>query len=285
MSSALDPHAAIVTTASGQGDGTLTTADGRPLHRALARSQRRLRMRALMLVVPLLLFVVVTFIVPIGQMLHRSIYNDGFATNMPQVSAWFAQTERGTDPDETAFAALAADLEQAAADRTLGTVGTRINYDLSGSRSLFTSTGRAVRGGVEPPYREALLEIDRKWGDLRLWSVMREASTPYTGNFYLSALDYQRGAEGQIQQVDENRRIYQTLFLRTLWLSLLVTGLTFVLGFPIAHLLATLPMRKSNLLMILCCCRSGPRCWCARQAGWFCCKSRGLSTVCWSGQG
>ncbi|KTF06071.1 hypothetical protein MGSAQ_002433, partial [marine sediment metagenome] len=40
---ALDPHAAIATTASGVGSGTLTTADGMPLARALAHSQRRAR--------------------------------------------------------------------------------------------------------------------------------------------------------------------------------------------------------------------------------------------------
>lgn len=247
---ALDPHAAIATTAAGAGAG-LTTADGKPLARALARSQRRARRRAFLLVLPLLAFVVITFVVPIGQMLQRSFYNDGFSANMPQVSAWFAQTERGTDPDEAAWTALAQDLVASADARSIGVVGTRINYDMPGTRSLFTSTGRQVRGGLEPPYREALLEINEDWGDPRLWSVMREASTPLTANFYLAAVDRTRDEEGRVQQVAEQQRIYVTLFWRTFWLSAVITGLTFVLGFPIAHLLATLPMRQSNLLMIL----------------------------------
>ena len=81
---ALDPHAAVVTTASGA--PALTTADGTPLARALARSQRRARRRAFLLVLPLLAFILITFVVPIGQMLQRSFYNDGFSANMPQVS-------------------------------------------------------------------------------------------------------------------------------------------------------------------------------------------------------
>ena len=89
-----------------------TTADGVPLAIALSRSRRRARRQALLLVLPLLLFVLVTFIVPIGQMLHRSVYNPGFAGNMPQVSAWFAANPQGADPDEAAFAALAADLRR-----------------------------------------------------------------------------------------------------------------------------------------------------------------------------
>ena len=63
----------------------LTTADGQPLHRALARASRKARWRAFLLVLPLLAFILITFIVPIGQMLYRSIHNDGFSANMPQI--------------------------------------------------------------------------------------------------------------------------------------------------------------------------------------------------------
>ncbi|MGN7869635.1 ABC transporter permease [Paracoccus sp. 22332] len=251
MANALDPHAAITTTASGLTDGALRTADGKPLARALARSQSLARRRAFLLVLPLLAFILITFVIPIGQMLQRSFYNDGFSANMPQISAWFAENPRGTEPDEAAWAALAADLTASAEARTIGVVGTRINYDVPGTRSLFTSTGRQVRRGIEPPYRAALTEINQDWASPRLWSAMREASTPMTANFYLAAVDRKRAEDGSIQQVEPRQQVYVMLFMRTFWLSLLITGITFVLGFPIAHLLATLPMRKSNLLMIL----------------------------------
>lgn len=250
MASPLDPHAAIVTEASG-GPAMLTTADGKPLRKALIRASRQARWRAFMLVAPLLAFVLITFVVPIGQMLYRSVHNDGFAAHMPQVSAWFAETEPGTEPDEAAFAALAADLQASAEARTIGIVGTRINYELPGTRSMFTSTGRKVRGGLTPPFREAMLEIDKKWGDAAVWASMRNSSTAYTDSFYLASLDRTRNEAGEVVQVAENRRVYIMLFLRTLWLSAMVTLMTFILGFPIAHLLAVLPLRKSNLLMIL----------------------------------
>ena len=252
MANALDPHAAIVTEAGGldQG-GTLTTNDGQPLARALARSSRRARRRAFLLVLPLLLFILVTFVVPIGQMLQRSVKNDGFSANMPQTSAWFAEHKPGTQPDEAAFAALAADLKAAADNRTVGIVGTRINYDVPGTRSLFTATGRKARDGFEPPYREALLDADPKWGEPMLWRAMRNASTAYTANFYLAAVDRTRDDAGNVVMAPPQQQVYVMLFKRTLMLSLLITFTTFLLGFPIAHLLATLPMRKSNLLMIL----------------------------------
>ena len=228
----------------------LTTADGLPLKRALLRADRRARWRAFALVAPLLIFVVVTFLVPIGQMLHRSVHNPAFPDNMPRLTAWFNATPAGTQPDETAFAALAADLRDAAAARTVAIVGTRVNYDLPGTRSVFTSTGRKA-AGLQPPYREALLKADAKWGDPALWAVMRAASSAYTPGFYLAALDLTREADGSIIAVPPERQVYVPLFLRTFGLSAAITGLCLILAFPIAHLLATLPLRWSNLLMIL----------------------------------
>ncbi|MFO1166437.1 MAG: ABC transporter permease, partial [Paracoccus sp. (in: a-proteobacteria)] len=77
MANPLDPHAAAVLEATGLDDGgTLKTADGQPLAKALARSSRRARRRAIKLVLPLLLFGLITFVVPIGQMLQRSVKND-----------------------------------------------------------------------------------------------------------------------------------------------------------------------------------------------------------------
>lgn len=249
---ALDPHAAIATEAAGvpMAGAPLTTADGMPLAQALSRASARSRRRAFLLVAPLLLFVMLTFVAPIVQMLFRSVHNDGFSANMPQISAWFAANPQGTEPDEAAFAALAADLKAAAEAKTVGMVGTRINYDRPGSRSVFTSTGRKAKS-MEPPYREALLEADKAWGDPALWQAMRTSSSAITGNFYLAAVDRTRDAAGHITQVEEQGRIYVKLFLRTFLLSAAITVTTFLLGFPIAHLLATLPMRWSNLLMIL----------------------------------
>ena len=136
-------------------DGTaamVRAADGRPLKVALARAQVRARRRAFLLVLPLLAFVVITFIIPIGQMLHRSVHNPVFADNMPAVNAWFRDNPAGTEPDEAAFAALASDLAASAAARTIGHVGTRVNYEMQGTRSLFTAAGRRA-DDLAAPFR------------------------------------------------------------------------------------------------------------------------------------
>ncbi len=228
----------------------LSTADGIPLKTALARAQRRAQWRALALVLPLLLFILLTFVVPIGQMLYRSVANPAFSDNMPRLVAWFAAHPVGTEPDEAAFAALAGDLRDAAEAKTIGIVGTRINYDVSGTRSLFTSAGRKAEK-LTPPYREAILALDQKWADPDIWTAMRGASDRHTAKFYISALDRTVDNSGDIVRVAPEQQVYVPLFWRTMFLSAVISALCLLLGFPVAHLLATLPLRQSNLLMIL----------------------------------
>jgi putative spermidine/putrescine transport system permease protein len=227
----------------------IVTADGQPLKAALVKSQKLARRRAFLLVAPLFLFVLITFIVPIGKMLVQSVYNDGFSKSAPHLAVWFDENPAGSEITEEAYAALALDLIQMKEDRTAGEAGTRINYDVSGTRSLFTGTARKV-DKFEPPYKEAFLDADEEWGEPIIWRAMRSASNPVTIDFYLAALDMTRDDSGAITGVSEGQAVYKMLFGRTLMLSLTITVLCMFLAFPIAHLLATLPMAKSNLLMI-----------------------------------
>ncbi len=228
----------------------LTTSDGRPLKSALASAQLRAKRRAFFLVAPLLLFIIVTFILPIGQMLHRSVYHDGLSANAPSLKAWFAANPEGTVPDEAAYAALAADFKTMKVDKTAGIAGTRVNYTLPETRSLITATARNA-DDLAPPYKVALLAVDPKWGDPAVWQALRSASSAYTMDFYLISTDYERSPDGTIQRVPENTRIYVYLFVKTFILSALITVICLFIAFPVAHLLATLPMAKANLLMIL----------------------------------
>ncbi len=170
---------------------------------------------------------------------------------MPRLlAAWFAANPPGTEPDEAAFAALAEDFKAMKENKTAGEAGTRVNYTLPETRSLITKTARNADDLV-PPFREAFLAIDEKWADPGVWQAMRSSASPYTADFYLSAMDFERAADGSIQRVDENKRIYVYLFIKTFLVSGLITFICLLLAFPVAHLLATLPMAKANLLMIL----------------------------------
>jgi putative spermidine/putrescine transport system permease protein len=231
-------------------DQMLTTADGRPLAEALAVAQRRAKFRAFLLVTPLLLFILITFVSPIVQVLQQSVYNPRFTDAMPGLVQWFADNPVGTEPDEAAYAILVADLTAAAASKSVAGAGERVNYEMPGTRSLFTAAGRKAKS-LQPPYKEALIAVDPAWGDPALWSVMRQVSHAWSGDFFLAAMDLEHDVTGNIVQVPEDERVYVGLFLRTFGMGALITAICLVLGYPVAHLLAVLPVRTSNLLMIL----------------------------------
>ena len=61
----------------------ILTSDGVPLEQSLKKAERRNKIKAFLLVVPLLLFLVITYISPIGELLTRSV-DDKMVTNMFQ---------------------------------------------------------------------------------------------------------------------------------------------------------------------------------------------------------
>ncbi len=229
----------------------LTTADGRPLKEALASAQARAKRRAFLLVLPLLLFVLLTFLIPIIYMLKRSVEHDGFSASAPLLVAWFNANPDfdPANPPEEAFAALVQDLGKMQADKNTGMAGARINYSVPGSISLFKAGARAAKD-MKPPYKEALLALDPEWGKPVLWLGMQSASGNFTTEFYKVAADRKLTADGWARG-DDKQRIYLYLFFKTFLVSGLITFICLLLAFPVAHLLAVLPMAKSSLLMIL----------------------------------
>jgi putative spermidine/putrescine transport system permease protein len=79
---------------------------------------------------------------------------------------------------------------------------------------------------------------------------MESASHVYTAEFYLVAAD-RKLTENGWERGDDGQRIYLYLFFKTFLVSGIITFICLLLAFPVAHLLATLPMAKSSLLMIL----------------------------------
>ncbi|ONH87805.1 polyamine ABC transporter permease [Thalassospira sp. MCCC 1A02803] len=364
----------------------MLAADGRPLKQSLRRALMRQKMRALMLVAPLLIFVVVTFIVPILSMLFRSVENDIVPNTLPgtviALSQWDGSS--GEPPHENVYRNLYIDLFKAEEAKQHTRLGSRLNYEQSGLSSLFRTTGRslddigelwqdpledidpnfeegsfwfemmsgtggedfletrrelmalmsdedmsgdvgfvpseeiiqllpwtaraytdfalwaAIRDGdtvaEEDPwesvygalgmdltnpdtvsainsyngagasalqaaaanidqlpqfgFREAFTEEDKDWGSADIWATIKLYSPSMTPGYFLNSVDMTLTPDGIVMK-PENQQIYTTLFMRTLIMALIITASCIVLGYPVAWLLANLPMRTASILMIL----------------------------------
>ena len=319
----------------------ITAADGTPLKVSLNRALRRQKLRALALIAPLLIFILASFVMPIADMLFRSVENQIVSDTLPRTTDAMRDwtPEDSEIPPEEVFAALYTDLSVAVEYKTHTRLGSRLNYELSGASSLFRKSGRGLRkfgidayrdafAAADPAYeepdswavwmgdddiREALplttdaydawaaivtdidgdlpaeedladfvyaalyrdiaagapapvpataeeiepisfkaqfADIDEDWVAPEIWATMKTYAPAYTNGYFLNSVDLQKGIDGP-QARPANEQIYVTLFIRTLIMSLAIMGMCVLLGYPIAWLLANLPDRKANLLMIL----------------------------------
>tara|TARA_B100001105_G_scaffold186700_1_gene151286 strand:- start:1729 stop:3357 length:1629 start_codon:yes stop_codon:yes gene_type:complete len=350
----------------------ILTADGIPLRVSLRRSMRRSKLRALALVLPAFLFLVIVFILPIGNLLTRSVddalinhqlpltfslietwdrdqqslpeealfesvyldlttinkfliaNNTGASVDVSNAAWWLkippkgpykesivqinprwgeagawqplkqlvdkSLAHRGTEkekrnvkqraafdlcseltplrnascgklfkaleawdgqsaPDESLFAALYKDLNSAQKILS-GKSSTRMNYEEPGWKGIIRTSLRKFKTIEGPPYRDALIKANKGWGEVRFWQSLVLMKDARTMGYYLNAFDRRYDVDKNIILRSEERRVYVMLWWRTLILSLIVTVGCLVLSYPVAHLLATLPLRYSNLLMI-----------------------------------
>ena len=230
--------------------GPITAADGTPLKKKLAQALFRSRVRAVSLVVPLLAFVMASFVIPIFALMWQGVYNDRFSTYTPNLTEQLSKWDGLGEPDETLFVALVADLKKARKDRTIGRIATRVNQEYPGTRSLFTSTARKAKK-LKAPFKKSIIKTNKKWANIEIWRAMKLTSQDLTPSFYATALDGRYTVDKGFVKQNENRQIYVKLFWRTFMISATVMALCLLLGYPVAYLLATLPLRSSNLLMIM----------------------------------
>ncbi|KJJ62839.1 ABC transporter permease [Pseudomonas sp. Choline-3u-10] len=222
------------------------------LKRRLARAERMNRLKSKALILPLLVFLLLTFVLPIASLLWRSVDNPEVVGSLPRtVEAIAAWDGRGL-PEESVYRALSEDLLEARQNQSLGDLSKRLNMEQAGFRSLMTKTARALPFKELPTsYKEALETFDERWGDPAYWQVIRRNDSALTPYYLLAALDHRIDDMGELAPVSPDQAVYLDIFARTFWMGLVITAICLVLAYPLAYLLANLPARKSNLLMIM----------------------------------
>ena len=128
-----------MTDAASSADMPITAADGTPLKKKLAQALFRSRLRATGLVLPLIACVMASFVIPILALRWQGVYNDTFEKYMVNLSPILAQWDGKSEPSEEMHEALVLDLVWLKKTKNIGKVASRMNRELSGSRSLFTS--------------------------------------------------------------------------------------------------------------------------------------------------
>ena len=229
----------------------IRTSDGELLSVKLKKVERRRRTTAFLLAAPLLFFIVFAYVIPIFQMLGRSIDNvqmNEFLSDTHDVMQEWDGTEM---PGEEITSTFFYELQGLVEEKNHGKIATRLNYEKGGFTSLIKKTARKLDDFDENGnFLEQFIGTHKKWGDIEYWLALKRGTDAYHYRKYLTTFDYEEKFDGSIERIPEKKRINVTLWIRTIFVAAGVTFCCFLLAYPISHLLSVLPTRYSNLLMI-----------------------------------
>ena len=232
---------------------TMTLVPG-DLARQLRRAERRKRAFAISLALPLLVFLLAVFLIPIGALLVRAVENPEVARVLGNTVEVLDTWDRKSAPPDAAYAAIAKDLSAIEELAYAGALARRLNSEIGGARSLVMSTYRAMplESGLSPTQvREQLLALDERWAELGYWQAIAKNGSRWTPDYLLASVDLRRNIEGNIVKVDAGSAAFSQILFRTFEMSAVVTVFALLLGYPLAYWLSTLSARKANMLMIL----------------------------------
>jgi putative spermidine/putrescine transport system permease protein len=223
------------------------------LTQRLRKAERRGQLRAYALIAPLFIFVLLSFLLPLGTVLFNSFYDPVVPKGLPRTVQALAEWNGPRDqiPPEPVYAALAQDLKEAVQGQSQGAIANRLNVEESGLRTIFMRAARRVSAQEEGPWAPFFEAADPAWAQPGIWGTIRNLASPTHSLFYLSALDAKRNQDGSVGPQPEDQRIHITIYLRTLGVAFTVTLMCILLGFPLAYLLAHLRDKTANLLLIL----------------------------------
>lgn len=147
------------------------------------------------------------------------------------------------DPWEAVYGALGMDLTN---PETVSAIQSYTGPGADALKAAAANVGQLPQTG----FREAFAAENEDWLSPDVWATIKLYSSSMTSGYFLNAVDMQLTPDG-IEQKPENQQIYTQLFMRTLVMALIITASCVVLGYPVAWLLANLPMRTASILMIL----------------------------------
>ena len=120
----------------------ILTTDGIPLEESLKKAEKKNKIKAFLLVAPLLLYLLITYIFPIGDMFLRSIDDKMVTKMLPKTFKAMEQWDGQELPSEEVFEAFYLDYKKLVEEKTFGKLATQLNYEKNGFKSILKKLKR-----------------------------------------------------------------------------------------------------------------------------------------------
>ncbi len=213
----------------------------------VARKDRAALWRAYALLAPLVLFLLLTFVGPIGTLLWRAVADNELPQALPATAQALKAWDGVSAPDETLFKPLVQDLRQAS-PRDLAGLARRLAYETPALRSLLATAKREV-ASVDGS-AASLAALDPRWLDNATWQTFKRAAGPVGSYHLLSALDVKHDYKDGIVAKDE-AGLYRSILARTFSIAAITTLFCVLLAFPLCVFLDRRTPRTRNALLLL----------------------------------
>ena len=178
----------------------ILSSDGIPLEESLKKAERKNKLKAVLLVAPLFLFILIVYIFPIGDMLFRSVDDRMITKMLPNTFKAMEQWDGKDLPEEPVYKGLYDDLSILKKNKTFGKIIARLNYEKSGFSSLIKKTVRKVDKLEEGNYKEQFIKIHKRWGESEYLVALKNTAPNWSYAKYLKGVDL---------KFDENRMRHQ----------------------------------------------------------------------------
>ena len=123
----------------------ILTTDGIPLEVSLKKAEKKNKIKAFLLVCPLLFFLIISYVSPIVGMLFTSV-DDRMVTNMlPKTYQAMEQWDGKDLPEEEVFEAFYLDYKKLVEEKTFGKLSTQLNFTKNGFKSILKKLKRKMK--------------------------------------------------------------------------------------------------------------------------------------------
>lgn len=207
------------------------------------------RLKATLLVLPLILFLGLFFVWPLWTMIATSVQGGTVRLAFPQTAEVIPGWTGEGLPSPEVQAALVKDLRSAVPQEVFGDAVRSLNSAQAGFRTLLPRTVTALRN-AGPDATPDLASIDPRWGQTAFWLALKRGMPRYTDANLLAAVDLKRGDDGAVEPVAPDMAVNRAIMLRTFVIAAQVTLLCAAIGLPFAMLAASMTGWKRNLLLL-----------------------------------
>lgn len=228
------------------------------LKKRLNKSGRKKRWLSRLLVMPAVIFLIVFFLIPLADILCKSIINPEIHKNLPKTLQALNDWDGKSTPDNEVFTALVDDLKEAKKNGVAGAIGRRLGYENENYRIMLSTTLRKLPRGTINNAKEVIIKASPLWQDPIIWQTIKATSGKLTNHYLLESFDHKLNPHtNTIEPItikihnQEIKYYHLNILFRTLWMSFVITFFCVLIGYPLAYWLACQPVKRANLLLIL----------------------------------